>query len=215
MTNPKIGVLSDQFDQGAVNTNLWESPSSVGSGAVLGTISTASVPTSLDATLGSTTLTVSASANVPVLYCSVVDGNSGVQSVNNYDLTDSGLSVRIAHFQNSVNSLAAFLLQGASPQVGWLLGNTSGEITVTYESSGIHNYPVSVAYDSTEYAYVRIWESSGTVYWDHSPDSVNWTNDYSTSDPGDLTNMNVAFYLSGGSSPVGSVSWADVNYVLP
>ena len=208
MTNPKIGILCDRFDQGAINTNLWTNPS----GSSVATLSTENIPTTLSLVPSYGSLSIPVDVAIPVVYCTGNSGGtSGIQSVFQYDLTDSGLSVEISSF--TPNNYQAYFSIGpdSGDLVQWYIdngGNLDAGTPAGY--TRVANAP-----NFSVYRYFRIYENSGTVFWDYSSDGINWTNVLSAADPFDLTAVYVSLNMGGGSGAgPGHVSWANVNYVL-
>lgn len=93
-----------------------------------------------------------------------------------YDLTSSYAVVQLAQAPNVGNGSTSATLQIKVDN------NNSEEIAVEGTNivfrekvSGTSNN-VTIPYDAVAHAWWRIRETSGTVYWDTSPDSINWTN---------------------------------------
>lgn len=216
MTNPSIGTLCDDFSQGSVNSALWTTPF-IGidsSGPSLAGIEPVGVPITLTPAPSIGGVTLSATANVP----SVVSGNgTGIGSVVPYDLTGSGLSVEITSYTDASGYIARFALcnNQTYPSAQWLSWylNSTNSISADY-GDPVHSWPSGSASTYTfgaSFRFVRIRESGGSIYWDYSPDGINWTNATSMSNPFAVTGLYANIYSASGS---GSTGWANVDYVL-
>jgi hypothetical protein len=226
VANQKIQVLSDCFNQGAVNTALWGPATGVdGTAYSIGTIATGTSTQTLTLTLGPSGSAASASLNAatqtPVAECL----NSGLTSLAAYDLTNSGTSVRLASvYEGDTGIQAWFALSNgngtSADWLGWQVYDLGGGLFVIAAKYGNPTFnwpnpssPSQAQYIPAKYQYLRIVENSGTVYWDYSADGVNWTNFTSMATPFDVTGMYASVYgtTTSGSTPV---QWANVNYSL-
>jgi hypothetical protein len=210
VTNPKISVLCDNFDQGSINSVLWTSVT-IPSTYPLGLISTATLPVTFSAGLPvNQTIDVSSSMTFPAVTYASGGGGYGVESVIPYDLTDSGLSVEVTNY-TSGNYFNFQLAPSGAEYIGWAIDNSGNvnALSTTGPSANAFSHHVPLP------LFLRIREDSGTVYWDYSFDGVNWTNALSISDPFALTSLYVDIDVIGlGSAVEGSTSFSHVNYVL-
>lgn len=114
-----------------------------------------------------------------------------------YNLTGSYALINIASLPNVGNGTTqAWPLQlrlDGNNIVQWLF--TGGVLIADYVTAGAGTALFSVGFSAT-YSWVRIRESGGVVYWDHSPDGVTWTNDASTAIAWDKTQL--GYYLAAG-----------------
>jgi hypothetical protein len=203
VTNPKISTLCDHFDQGAINTDLWSAPA----GGSLGSIQSYGVASILTPTPSYGDISFPFTMKIPVVACS--GATVGIVSNIAYDLTDSGVSVQLPYWTRHGTYSAGFALYSGSDYIGFILNNGGGIGAVDSNSNGN-----TLTYTASTFAYLRIRENSGTVYWDYSADGVNWTNAFSEADPFALTGVTVNLYVTGSGTPVADVGWANVNYVL-
>lgn len=56
----------------------------------------------------------------------------------------------------------------------WIIGNN--QIQVDYTAAGVSSTPFTATYNASTYAYLRIREAGGSIYWDSSVDGLIWTN---------------------------------------
>ena len=212
MTNPKIGTLCDHFDQGSINSNLWTNLP----GASLATLTAATVPTTLTPSPSYGGISFPWSVTIPAFECIGSTGsNSGLQSVNQYDLTGSGLSMEFISF-TPYDAVTAYplVMSSGSDYVAWVIDN-SGNLDVSDSVNGItrvQNAPIP----ASTYRFWRIRESGGTTYWDYSADGVTWTNAVNVSNPFSPTSVTVGLSVTTASSGAGQATLvcANVNYVL-
>jgi hypothetical protein len=221
VTNPSISTLCDKFDQGSINTNLWTNPSyspdtgnsigiaSAGTAAISGTSTLQLSPHYSGLGVG-----IATTLNIPSVICG---NNQGIESVIPYDLTDGGLSVELASLTPAANYTVSFALDSGSPSHNYLRWHTtqSGATTTLYATNNSGGDLASFTYSAITFRFLRIRESSGIVYWDYSADGISWSNAASASDPFSVTNLYVNLYgVYTSGSGAGSVSWANVDYVL-
>lgn len=207
MTNPSIGIVCDHFDQGAVNPAMWTVPS----GMTAGTVTTATVSTTFMPSPRFGGFGVATNAVIPALECAGGDtvGDVGIISVGSYDLTNSGISFELASWATtgSASWQGYFQLSNSSNSIYW-----NFEENQVYAAWGLGNVLAGTV--SPEFQFLRIRESDGTVYFDNSPDSVNWVNVTNFSDPFDITDFNICIKASGGGAGTATLAIANLNYVL-
>lgn len=148
----------------------------------------------LDTGKWSTSLSANASEiSVSNLYLHITHGPiseyNALSSLTTYDLTGSQAVVHVLNAGNqSITSHEVILgIQKDSSNKVWLdisNGNLSAYKLVASVQSQIG---VSVTYDSTAHAWLRIRESLGTIYFDTSPDASTWTNRWSVANPFAIT----------------------------
>jgi hypothetical protein len=118
------------------------------------------------------------------------DSFLGIYSMSNYDLTSSYIMIQLiqppAVGAGSISlTMNALVSPGNHEAIVW-------ENDQLYFREYISDAPseVSVAYNAVDHQWLRIRESAGTVYWETSPDSLNWTTQRSkTSGIGALTSI--------------------------
>lgn len=99
----------------------------------------------------------------------------GIYSAVTYDLTSSYVMVQLVQAPNVGNgSISTFMnvqvSSGNQEEIGW----ENGQLVFREQVSGV-NSDTSVAYNATNHKWLRIREASGTVYWETSADSLNWS----------------------------------------
>ena len=187
--------LSDDFSGGSLDATKWATFS-------FGTGSSASQ------TGGEIQVSLSNSASKT---------SAGIWSVNTYDLTGSSAQFEVA-------TLGDAMIAGDKTQIGMLLQVSHAQIesvsaiwTVLSEGTLYLGYYVgdtqtvatTLSYDTTNHKYLRVRESSGTIYWDTSPDASTWTNQESVADPIAVTDLYVVLYGQQFGSGVASTVAVD------
>src|SRR3546814_14352831 len=74
--------------------------------------------------------------------------------------------------------------------------------TTLFRSGFVDGGAVSIAYDSTNHAWLRIREDSGTLFWDTSADGLVWTNRRSTASPAWVSDLDIEMQLLDRTSVV-------------
>ena len=99
-----------------------------------------------------------------------------ITSVATYDFTSSYVMIQLVQAPNVGNgtSSAAMNIQVSTGNSEQIL--VEGTNLIFRETVGGVNSNTSITYNSTTHAWLRIRESGGTVFWDTSPDAINWTN---------------------------------------
>jgi hypothetical protein len=216
-----IATLCDRFDQAAINTYLWTAPTS----GNMGTVTTAIIPTSFTLVPGYGAVALSGAVSIPALLCADTEypyGNlTGIQSVSPYDLTGSGVSLEFIGFTGTVNPPESY----GTAVFG--VGNFQWNIYIDPTNTTLIQLAVDDPTGTTvitnmsinelvaTYRFLRIWENSGTVYFDHSSDGVTWTNDFNTTYSVDITSLYVQVTAQGADRQgPATFTVANLDYVL-
>lgn len=185
--------LVDPFNQNTLNTTIWT-----------------------QTTLGSATLTydaTGATVTYPASTTSSMDGD--IVTNGSYDMTGSGVYLQVL----SVPSNGGATTTDAFVQA-YIDG--SNKLTILWEGGslyaqkmvgGVNTNITSVTYNSTTHKWWRIRESSGTTYWETSPDNTTWTALTSQSNPIAVTGLKVLIAgtaYASASSP-GTFKWNNLN----
>lgn len=110
-------------------------------------------------------------------------------SKNEWTLKDSYAFVRIypPAKGTATDAYASMALNSATAPEGTTLSiscNTgTGKIRFSHNVDYWDNAAVSLDYNATTHAWVRIREASGTLYWETSPDGLTWTSRRSIATP--------------------------------
>lgn len=168
---PTFNELTDDFEDGTLDTTLWSGsygdPDEVGG-----------------------------RARIP---CTT--GFAGLKSASIYTLTSAGITVRIYPPTPSGATAAA-----ASVLVLTSTGGTDGGFIVDPAQNAIGLYlregyadggAVFLTYSAVDHAWLRFRETAGTVYWDTSPDGVDWTNQRTATTPAWAAATDLAFLIEG------------------
>lgn len=164
-------TLVDDFEDGVLNTTLWSGsygdPDEVGG-----------------------------HARIP---CTT--GYAGLKSASSYTLTGAGITIRLyAPSPNGAASAAASCLVLTST------GGTDGGFIVDPAQSAVGLYlregyadggAVFLTYSAVDHAWLRFREDAGAIYWDTSPDGVDWTNRRTATTPAWAADTNLAFLIEG------------------
>lgn len=105
----------------------------------------------------------------------------GFTAVPVVNLTGSQMSIQLVNAGNqSITSWEVYPLQALKSDnvsqygVWWYV--SGGNVQAWKKVGGTQTQLFTATYSSTTHQWFRIRESGGTVYWDTSADSVNWTN---------------------------------------
>lgn len=187
---PGLNELADDFADGTLNASLWSG--SYGD------------PTEADG-----------QAHIP---CST--GYAGLKSGIAYTLSGNTVFVRLnAPDPTGATSAAASVLVLSSTG-----GTDAGFIVDTAQSAiGLYNRvgyadasAVFLTYSAADHAWLQLRDTAGTLYWETSPDGLNWTVRRTVASPAWLADPDLAFLIEGhrDAGPTTSIDIATVN-VLP
>lgn len=142
----------------------------------------------------------------------------GIYSSVQYDLTSSFIMVQLVQAPNVGNGTSSAIMNvqvsaGNSEQI-----LVEGSSLIFRETVSGTNSDTSVAYSAVTHAWLRIREAAGTIYWDTSPDAINWTNRRSKArgiaSPTSVAINLVAGYWGTEPSP-GTVLFDNFNIAVP
>jgi hypothetical protein len=141
----------------------------------------------------------------------VINQDSSTISKNAYDLTESFWAVKVTNGMTAswLSSTPVSLTINSVATPGNNLGFSSDATNLLFMKN---NASIgSVVYNATSMAWMRVRETSGTSYYETSPDGATWTLQTSTATP---TNMNSAkvnmFGGVGAPTSVDQVGFPDV-----
>jgi hypothetical protein len=146
-----LAQLGDDFDDNQVNTALWTgnygSPSEVG---------------------GRMRVPVSTAAQAAFL------------SAREWTLTGSKLTARLVTLPgaNGSSSVTASMWVNSTTggtRLGWRYYPLTGAISAENQTGFSDATPSSFTYNPRDYAWLRVRESGGTVYWESSGDGFSWS----------------------------------------
>lgn len=131
-----------------------------------------------DTALWDTFGTAAQANGILLLTSTTAASSSGINShKTNYDLTDSSMQVRLIDAGNqSLTSLEVQPLiaqKDTSNQVFWYVNQNT--IAAYTKIGGVNHLQASAIYTSN-FEYLRIRESGGTIFWDYSQNGVTWNN---------------------------------------
>lgn len=168
---PTFDELVDDFEDGVLNTTLWSG--SYGDP---------------DETGGR--------ARIP---CTT--GYAGLKSASSYTLTASGITIRLyAPTPNGATTAAASVLVLSSvggTDAGFIVDPAQNAIGLYLREGYADGAAVFLTYSATDHAWLRFREDTGTLYWDTSPDAVDWTNRRTATTPAWASETALAFLIEG------------------
>lgn len=146
-----LSQLSDNFDDNTVNTTVWP-------GNFNG------------ATEGNGRARVPAAAGVTASYL----------SARQYTLTSSWSTVRLLSVPSPTGASTAqctFMANSVTSgtRLGFIVNTVSGTLQCRSEVAFADGSAVNVTYSAVTHAWLRIRETSGTVYWETSENGSTWT----------------------------------------
>ncbi|MEU1122125.1 LamG domain-containing protein [Streptomyces sp. NPDC005899] len=128
-------------------------------------------------------------------------GSAGVQSARSWTLPGASVCARMTTAPKANGSSAAlshFILDGTTS--GTRLGFQLNVVTQTLRCVNFVSFfdatPVDLPYSGIDHLWLRIRESSGTVYWETSPDGWDWTVRRSLATPGWAATQQLIMTLS-------------------
>jgi hypothetical protein len=175
-----LAQLGDDFDDGVVTSSLWTA-----SGGAFETGGRMRLPMT--------------SAGITARYL----------SARQWVLTGSKLTAKFSTIPAAGGSSSAsvsmyVLSQTSNTQLRWRYDALSGELRALNEVSSADASPTVLTFSPIDHAWLRIRESSGTVYFETSPDGWAWTVRRSVPTPAwvgtDQVQVSFAASRSGGAS---------------
>ncbi|GGU62738.1 hypothetical protein [Streptomyces lavendofoliae] len=168
---PGFDTLQDTFDDGTIDPARW--PQSYGD-----------------------PIEVDGRAKIP---CTV--GYAGLRSASAYTLTGSGAFMRIypPAANGAASAAASIFVQTASggTDAGFLI-DTAGNAVGLYLREGYADPgAVFLTYDPVAHAWIRIWETAGTLHWDTSPDGTTWTTHRTAATPAWASATDLSIVIEG------------------
>ncbi|WP_406457126.1 LamG domain-containing protein [Streptomyces sp. NBC_01622] len=183
-----LAMLGDAFDDGRVNSTLWVTNTG---GAGLET--------------GKATLAITMAPGV----------DTNFTSSRQWKLQGSKLTAKLAAvpaLNGSSNCAASMwvLAVTSGTRIGWRYDAGTGVLAAMSQVGSSDATPTNLTYSAIDHAWVRVRESSGTVYWETSGDGYAWTTRRTLATPAWVTTDTVAADFpttrTGGTS--GFVEWA-------
>ncbi|WP_060905335.1 hypothetical protein [Streptomyces scabiei] len=168
---PTFAELVDDFEDGSLDTGLWSG--SYGDP---------------DETAGR--------ARIP---CTT--GYAGLKSGSIYTLTGSGITIRLhPPTPNGATSTAAsclVLTSTGGTDAGFIVDSAQTAVGLYLREGYADGGAVFLTYSPTDHAWLRFREDAGTLYWDTSPDGIDWTNRRTATTPAWAADTNLAFLIEG------------------
>lgn len=168
---PALTQLQDDFEDGTLNTTLWSG--SYGDPTESG-----------------------GQAHIP---CST--GYAGLKSAAAYTIADSYVLVRLhAPDPTGATSAAASVLVLSSTggtDGGFIVDPAQNAIGLWLREGYADPGAIFPTYDPVAYAWLRLRESAGTLYWESSPDGTTWTTRRTATSPAWTADTDLAFLIEG------------------
>ncbi|MGW7239741.1 LamG-like jellyroll fold domain-containing protein [Streptomyces sp. NPDC054804] len=163
-----LATLGDDFDDNNVNTTLW--PSNYGGASEVG--GRMRVPVSTAAT-------------------------AGFLTAREWTLTGSKLTARLVTLPgaNGSSAVAASMWINSTTggtRLGWRYYPLTGTLSAENQTGSTDGAAVAVPYSAIDHLWLRVRESSGTVYWETSGDGFVWTALRSLATPSWVTSQTVS-----------------------
>lgn len=182
-----MSMLGDDFDDGRVNTATWVTNTG-GSG--------------VETSEGRLRITVAPG----------VDTN--FTSARTWNLAGSKLTAKLCAvpaLNGSSNCAASMWVTSttAGTRIGWRYDASTGVISAQSQTSFSDGTPTNLTYSAIDHAWLRVRESSGTVYWETSSDGWDWTVRRSLATPSWVTSQThaVDFPTTRTGGTAGYIEW--------
>lgn len=145
-----IAQLADDFDDNRVNTTLWP-------GNFNGATET------------------NGRARLPA----VSGVTSGYASARQYTLTGSQTTAHLVTIPAATGTSATTTFMAnavtSGTRIGFLISSVSSNLSCRSDVAFADGSAVTIPYDATAHAWLRVREAAGTVYWETSADGMTWT----------------------------------------
>jgi hypothetical protein len=146
-----LAMLGDDFDDNRINTTLW--PNSYGGASEVG-----------------------GRARIPV----TPGTSAGYLTAREWTLAASHLTAKLVTLpaaNGSTSAVASMWVNSTTSgtRLGWRYNAVNGQISAENQTAFFDGTAVSAAYTPRDYAWLRVRESGGTVYWESSGDGFGWT----------------------------------------
>jgi hypothetical protein len=165
--SPKIATLTEDFSGGSMDSSKWGLLTGGGSSSQ-----------------STGQLVISPLSNSPAY--------EGYYSLLTYDLTNS--AIYVANIQGLSTDLGAetlLSLQYGSSANAIMIVSTQSGYTMRIRTSNVNDDTSFTPRNDTANRWWRIREKYGNIYWDTSPDCINWTNRRIAAPTFAITDLNV------------------------
>jgi hypothetical protein len=168
---PTFAELADDFEDGTLDTGLWS-----------GSYGDPDEP--------------GGRARIP---CTT--GYAGLKSGSVYTLTGSGITIRLhpPAPNGAVSAVASCLVLTSTggTDAGFIVDSAQTAVGLYLREGYADGAAVFLTYNATDHAWLRFRENAGTLYWDTSPDGVDWTNRRTATTPTWAADTDLAFLIEG------------------
>jgi hypothetical protein len=167
-----LAMLGDDFDDDRINTTLW--PNNYGGASEVG-----------------------GRARIPV----TPGTNAGFLTAREWTLAGSRLTAKLVTLpaaNGSTSAVASMWINSTTSgtRVGWRYNAVNGQISAENQTGFFDGTAVSAAHNPRDYAWLRVRESGGTVYWESSGDGFGWTVRRTLATPAWVTSQTVTVEIA-------------------
>lgn len=140
----------------------------------------------------------------------------GIYSATTWDFTSSALSVNLVQAPNVGNGTSSITMNVSPSTNNSISILVEGTNLVFRETVANVKSDTSIAYSAVNHKWLRIREASGSVFWDTSPDGLNWTQQRTKSTTLVLTTVTINIFAGFyGTEPTpGSSILDDLNLTV-
>lgn len=117
----------------------------------------------------------------------------GYQSHITYDLTDSSVQLEVVQTLRAVPGGFVFLEAGPNGNNRLLFQAGEGKLRCLQAVAATFTTLLSIPYDPLLHRWWRLRDYQGKIYWETSPDGVQWTIQFSKDRPIALVNVEIGF----------------------
>ncbi|MEU1275341.1 hypothetical protein [Streptomyces sp. NPDC005799] len=178
--------LGDDFDDGRINTTRWSGN--------FGTVSETGGRARISAIAGT---------------------SSGFLSARQWRLQGSSTTVRLATVPaGGTNARTSYMVNAitSGTRVGFEYNATTGNLACKSDVGFSDGAQVNLTYSAIDHAWLRVRETSGTVYWETSGDGYSWTVRRSLATPAWVGTDQVALAI-GATRDSGTTDFAEYDLV--
>jgi hypothetical protein len=141
-------------------------------------------------------------------------GWAGVGSVNRYDGTASELRIQLVDAANAASPAIAWiwlkLIQSGANGNAVEISLGAGQLRAKKWTAGVET-EWRKPFDAMTMRWLRLRQAGPSLFWEHSPDALAWTNLHTEPTPMDMTALYVEIGAGGWPGPLGTAVVDNVN----
>lgn len=119
----------------------------------------------------------------------------GMQSVSAWNLTGSYFHIEVPHILTGLNGAYTDMQLAIDDNHTITMFTFNNQLSAEYQVNGVWSSLGSVTYNSTLHRWWRIRESGGTLYYEHSPNGIDWNLLVSTPNPFAVTALHINLFI--------------------